>query len=329
MPIHFLWGDEDYLIERAVNKIKKEVLKDDINELNYRAVDNPSFSLFSELLRTNAMMFGDIVIQIKCSKYFLESKNKEKLDDKQTAELVSALSGVSDRVHLILICPTPRGEKKKPDSRKKLYKELVKISTPQEFPSYRSYEEYKLIPIIKQMAQDINLKIGQNESSLLVQTIGSSLRDIATQLEKLKLYAYPKDVVTIDMINDIVSANSDIFALVDIILKKDWALALSLISEILQKEHFLPSLAFIQTTFSNLLKIKLYSKTLSSFELAQKLNQNEYIVKKNIEKLSNIDLQELIRLKINLAEAEYKLKTGIVKDPICAYELAFLGGDNA
>ena len=50
MPIDFLWGDEDYLIEKAVNKIKDNVLKGDVNELNYRLVDNPSFSLFSDLL---------------------------------------------------------------------------------------------------------------------------------------------------------------------------------------------------------------------------------------------------------------------------------------
>jgi len=326
MPIYFLWGDEDYLIEKRALEIKKQVLNDDINELNYRAVDNPSFNVFSELLRTNAMMFGDIVIQIKCQKYFLESKNKEKLDEKQTKELTDAFSSVSDRIHIILICQTPRGEKKKPDSRKKIYKELIKITKPEEFASYRSYEEYKLIPVIKKMAQEKNIKINQAEISLLIQTTGSSLRDISNQLEKLKLYAYPKDTITSDMVNKIVSNNADIFNLVDLILKKEYATALQLLSEILQKEHFLPSLAFIQTTFSNLLKIKLYSSAYSSYELAMKLNQNEFIVKKNLEKLKNISLEDLIRIKINLTDCEYKLKTGVLKDPLCALELAFLEG---
>lgn len=327
MPIHFLWGDEDYLIERAANKIKQEILGKDINPLNYRAVDNPNFSLFSELLRTNAMMFGDIVIQIKCPKYFLESKNKEKLDDKQTQELINALNDISDRVHLILICPTPRGEKKKPDSRKKLYKEIQKLTKPLEFPSYRSYEEYKLIPVIKKMADEIGLKINQSEASLLIQTSGASLRDISCQLEKLKLYAHPQTLITSDMINNIVSSNSDIFSLADLILKKDWARAINLINEILQKEHFLPSLAFLQTTITNLLKTKLYQGTMSTFDLAVKLNQNEFVVKKNMEKLAKTALEDLINLKINLTYAEYNLKTGAIKDPITAYEMAFLGGD--
>ena len=324
MPVYFLWGDEDYLIEKRAQNIKKEILKNDINELNYRAVDNPSFSLFSELLRTNAMMFGDVVIQIKCAKYFLESKNKEKLDDKQTKELIDAINNISERIHIILICPTPRGEKKKPDSRKKLYKELIKITKPEEYQSYKTYEEYKLIPVIKKIANEKGLKINQNECSLIIQTVGSSLRDIANQLEKLKLYAYPNDLITPEMIKDIVSNNTDIYNLVDLILKKDYKQALYDISELLQKEHYLPSLAFIQTTFSNLVRLKLYANTCSSYELAIKLNQNEYVLKKNLEKIKNINLNELIRLKINLTNAEYKLKTGILKDPILAYALAFL-----
>ena len=326
MPIHFLWGDEDYLIERSVNKLKKEILGDDVNELNFRSVDNPNFSLFSEGIRTNAMMFGDVIIQIKCQKYFLETKTKEKLDDKQTAELISGLNDVSDRVHLILICPTPRGEKKKPDSRKKLYKEILKLTKPQEFPSYRSYEEYKLIPVIKKMASEIELKINDSEASLLIQTVGSSLRDISTQLEKLKLYAYPKNVVEMDMIKNVVSSNCDIFNLVDLILAKKWSDVMNLLNEILQKEHFLPSLAFLQTSIANMLKIKLFANSMSSFDLAIKLNQNEFIVKKNIEKLRNVDLEDLVNLKINLVNAEYNLKSGLIKDPMTAYELAFFGG---
>ena len=327
MPIQFLWGDEDYLIEVALNKIKKEVLKDDINPLNYKSVDNPSFSLFSELLRTNAMMFGDVLIQIKCPKYFLTAKNEQKLDDKQTAELISAMQNVSDKVHIILICPTPRGEKKKPDSRKKLYKELQKITKPQEFQSFRNYEEYKIIPILSKMAAEKELKLGQKEASFLIQTTGASLRDLASQLEKLKLYAYPNNTATVDMIKEIAINNADIMTVVDLILEKKYDKAINLISDVLQKEHYLPSLALIQTMISNLVKTKLYSNSMSSFEIASKLNQNEYIVKLNLQKLSKISIEDIIKIKINLEYEEYNLKTGIINDPILAYERAFMGGN--
>ena len=325
MPIHFLWGDEDYLIEAATNKIKKDILGDNIDALNYRSVDNPSFSLFSELLRTNAMMFGDVVIQIKCPKYFLTVKGEQKLDDSQISELISGFKNISERVHIILICPTPRGEKKKPDSRKKLYKELQKISKPQEFQSFRNYEEYKIIPVLTKMANEKELKLGQKEASFLIQTTGASLRDLSNQLEKLKLYAYPNNIVTLDMIKEIAVNNADIMTVIDLILEKKYNKALNLISDVSQKEFPLKTLALIQTMLSNMLKIKLYSNQLSSFEIASKLNQNEYIVKLNLQKLSKVSLDELVKLKINLAQAEYYLKTGVLSDYILAYEMAFTG----
>ena len=323
MPIQFFWGDEDYLIESAVNKVKKEVLKDNINPLNYKVVDNPSFPLFSETLRTNATMFGDVVIQIKCQKYFLSSKNEQKLDDKQINQLVSDFGNIPDRVHIILVCPTLRGEKKKPDSRKKIFKELQKITKPQEFSSFRNYEEYKIIPVLTKMAEEKELKLGQKEASFLIQTTGASLRDLDNQLEKLKLYSYPNNVVTADMIKEIAINNADIMTVLDLVLEKKYTKAINLISDVLQKEHYLPSLALIQTMLSNLVKTKLYSNSMSSFDIASKLNQNEYIVKLNLQKLSKIRIEDLIRIKINLESEEYNLKTGVINNPILAYERAF------
>lgn len=322
MPIHFLWGDEDYLIERTVKKIKKDVLKDDVNELNYKAVDKPSFSLFSELIRTNAMMFGDVVIQIKCANFFLETKDKEKIDEKETLELVNGLKNVSDRVHLILICETPKGEKRKPDSRKKLYKELIKITTPQEFSTFRNYEETKVLPFVKKMADELKIKISTNDILTLIRTSGTYLRDLYNQLEKLKLFAYPKDTVTSEMIKEIATSKEDLTIFMDLVLQKKYSTALNLIAQILQREEYAPSLAFVQANLSSLVKTKIYSSKLSKFDMAAKLGVHPFIVEKNLEKVAKISLEDLVNLKINFTNAEYQLKSGMLKDALCAYELA-------
>ena len=44
---------------------------------------------------------------------------------------------------------------------------------------------------------------------------------------------------------------------------------------------------------------------------------------KELEKIQNVSLDELIRLKVNLTNAEYQLKTGVLKDPLLAYETVF------
>ncbi len=328
MPLYFLWGDEDFLIERHIEKIKNEVLKGEVNEINYKKVDSPSFPLFSELIRTNSMMFGNTVIVIKCQNYFLTSKNKKELDDKQTSELINAFQNIQDTVHIVLVCLTPRGEKKKPDSRKKLFKEIQKLTKPIEFPSYRNYEEYKLIPIIKKIAQELEIKIQDQECSLLIQTTGSELRNLYSQLEKLKLYAYPEINITSKMIENITTSTTDVFSILDFVLKKDYPSALNLISQILQKEHYLPSFALLQTMINNLLKTKiLYSANYSSFDIASKTGQNEFVVKKNLEKIKNTSLNDLTKLKINLTVVDYLLKNGTIKEPKLGYEMAFLSED--
>ena len=81
MPLSFFWGEEDFLIEKEIDEIKNKVLGENISELNFRTSYNPDFSEFVYLLRSQPMMFRDIVVQIKADKYFLDGK-KAKLDDK-------------------------------------------------------------------------------------------------------------------------------------------------------------------------------------------------------------------------------------------------------
>ena len=327
MPIHFFYGNEDFLIEKQINKLKQEILKGDINELNYKRVDNPPFSLFSELIRTNAMMFGDIIILINCPKYFLESKGKISLDDKQVKELVEGFNNISDRVHLILVCPTPKGDKKKPDSRKKLYKELVKIAPPIEFQEYKPYEDKKIIPEMKKMAAELDIIINNPECLKLIEVCGSSLRDIYNQLEKLKLYSYPNKQITQKAIEEVVSSNVDIFKIADLIIEKKYSLALNLISDILQKEHYLPLLGLLQRSISSLVKLKIYAPYYKGYDLAAKCGMNNlYVIDFSLQKIKNIPLKELSNLKINLTKAEFALKTGSIQDPITAFSLAFEKG---
>lgn len=328
MPLHFLWGDEDFLIERSTKKIIEQTLGSDVNELNYRAIDNPSFVQFSELLRTNATMFGPSVIKIKCPNFFLEQKDKEKLDDKQNNELINAVKNISDMVTIILVCPIKRGEKKKPDSRKKLYKEIQKIAKIEECQNIPSYKEAQLFPQINAIARELDLKIGNAEVSFLIQTTGTYLRDLYTQMEKFKLYAYPENIVTIDMIKEVASTNFQVLQVVDYLLEKKNIEALQVISELLLKENYLPILAFINTVITNSLKIKIYlENNMNSYEIASKTGQMEFLVSKTIKKLKTITLNELIQLKINLTEIDYKLKVGELSEPMLAFEAAFLGGN--
>mgnify|MGYP005791161721 FL=1 len=328
MPLYFFWGEEDYLIEKEVKTLKKKILGDSFDALNYRTLDNPDFAEFDEALRSTPMFFGDVLYVIKADKYFLETKSKIKLDDAQNAMLCDSFKNVAQGVHIILLCQVPRGEKKKPDSRKKIYKALASCAQIKEFPAYRAYEEYKIAPVLKTLAKEKDITLANDVISLLIQYCGANIRDLDMQLEKLKLSVYPKKQITADTVKDVCLSGEDIFSLPDLILNKEYTSALAQISKILQKSHYLEVIAFLQTSFSNLLKTKVFSKTLSPAEISRKTGQHEFVVKKNIEKLGNITTDELLNIKLNLTDAEYMLKTGQT-DAMSAFCRAFCrGADN-
>ena len=120
------------------------------------------------------------------------------------------------------------------------------------------------------------------------------------------------------MVRDVCFFGEDIFSLPDLILKKDYTKALEQISKILQKSHYLEVLGFMQTSFLNLLKTKIFSQSMAPAEISRKTGQHEFVVKKNLEKLRNIDTKELLRLKLNLSEVEYLLKSGQI-EPMSAF----------
>ncbi len=327
MPVYLFWGDEDFTLEKEINNIKEEVLKirdgGEISPLNYRCLDNPDFKTLIDALCTQPMMFGDVVYKIRADKYFLETTKKIKLDDKQTDEIIKALGLVSERVHVILTCPIDKGDRKKPDSRKKIYKAVQKAGSIKEFTAFKAYEEYKILPVLKQMVQKAGLKADSTVLTMIIRQIGPSLRDLNTALDKIKLIIHPDNNITAEVVEKLGGESQNIFLISDLILEKKFDKALFEISNILNKSHYLEILAFLQSSFSKLLITKVYSKTASSFDIARKTGQNEYIVKKSLEKLRAISTDELIRIKQNLTQAEYEIKSGI-KEPLLAFECALL-----
>ena len=56
--------------------------------------------------------------------------------------------------------------------------------------------------------------------------------------------------------------------------------------------------------------IKAKSSELSPFELGKLIGQHEYVVKLSIQKLKKTNLKDLVEMKKNLTEAEYRIKSG-------------------
>lgn len=307
MAVYFFYGEEDFDIEIEVNKLKKGLDKNFL-EMSLKTYDNPKFADLISILRTQPMMFGKMLIIINCLDYFSKT-----FDDKEMKEIEKAIEGNTENLDIVFVAQLPRGEGKKLDSRKKFFKLLAKQNA-KECAVIPSYKTAELEGRILKIAKEKGIKPDKNALTALISQIGNNLRQIDRELDKLKLFAYPKDIVTADMVKEICISNEDLFAFSDFLMENKLDRALLEYRRLLDTRYPLEILSTLQTMLRRWIILKARSQQASSLELAKMTGMHEYVVKLNLQKLKKTNLKDLVRLKKNLTEAEYRIKSGSALD---------------
>ncbi len=310
MTVHFFYGEEDYDIEKAIGFFKTKLDKN-FAAMNYRVYSNPDFIELTQLLRTQPMMFGNLLILINCEGYFGEKGST--FDDKQLAEIETLINESSELVDIVFVWKLPRGEGKKPDSRRKLFKILAKTDV-RVFDAIKSYQVNELTSRIKSIAKEKNISLDNDASLALIEQIGNNLRDIDSELEKLKLLIYPEKKVNEKLVRENCISNQDLFNLTDYIMKNQKDKALLEFRRLTDKKHPLEILSAIQTMLRKWITIKLNANSMSTFDISKKVGMHEFAVKQTLIKLKNTSLKEMVKFKQLLIDAEFKIKNGTAYD---------------
>ena len=307
MAIYFFYGEEDFNIEKEIDKLKKGLDKNFL-EMSFKTYDNPKFADLTAILRTQPMMFGKMLVVINCIDYFSKT-----FEDKEIKEITSALEDNNDNLDIVFLTQLPRNEGKKLDSRKKFFKLLSKFNA-KEFPTIPTYKTAELEDWVKKQAKSKGIKPSPDAVTNLVIQVGNNLRQLDTELDKLKLLAFPSENITADMVKEICISNEDLFAFSDLLMQNEKDRALLEFHKLLDKKHPLEILATLQTMIRRWIILKAKSGELSNYELSRLTGQHEFVVQKTLQKLKRTNLQDLVALKQNLTEAEYRIKSGQALD---------------
>ena len=321
--LYFYHGQEDFLIESELNKLKDKLVDKAFLATNFRVYDNPKFPELMDILRTPSLMFGSILAVINCEKYFFDTKGKISFDDKEIKQIEETIQTIPETLNIVFVCKIERESTKKIDTRRKLYKILAKNTTMTEFPEWKTYSK-ELPSWIQKQAKQKDLIIASEVVQFLIDRLGTNLRIINSELDKLKLAIYPTKAVTKEHIQNICTSSEDIFVLTDYILKGEKDKALLEFQKLCTNKHYLEILAVLQTNFSKMASIKVDSVNKSPMEIAAKNHLPEFIVKKHLEKLRKVPMDRIIKIRKNLLEAEYRVKTGEMSFYELPVELALL-----
>lgn len=306
--IYFFYGDEEFNISNKIKEFKSR-LDQDFAEMSYKYFNNPKFPDLISAIKSQPMMFGKMLVEINCLGYLSgKSSDDKSFDDKQFKQLAEALDCSSENVDVVFTAQIPPDSQKKIDKRKKIFKLLSKYNA-QEFNQIPSYKTAELEGWIKQQAKSKDLKISDEVAGAILFQVGSNLRMLDSELEKLKIYA-GKSPVTKEMIKEICVTNEDLFVFIDYLVEGNKSKALLEYQKLLAKKHPLEILSVLHTLLHGRIQIKAYSAKHSPDEIAKIINMHPFRVKMEIQKLKNISLKDLVKLKKNLTDAEYKIKSG-------------------
>ena len=305
--IYFFYGDEEFNISNEIKKFKNKLDKNFL-EMSYKYYNNPKFPDLVAILKTQPMMFGKMLIEINCLSY-LSGKSEDKgFDDKQIAQITEALECCSEDLDIIFTAQLPPDSQKKIDKRKKFFKLLSKYNA-KEFLQIPSYKTTELESWIKQQARTKDLKLTDDVVSEILIQVGSNLRQLDSELEKLKIFA-GKENITKNMIKEICITNEDLFIFADYLMSGDTTKALEEYQKLLTKKHPLEIMSVLHTLLHSKIQIKALSNSHNQDEIAKIINMHPYRVKLELQKLKNTSLKSLVKLKKNLTTAEYKIKSG-------------------
>ncbi len=327
MAIWFFQGKEEFKIEKEVLKLKKELLDDAFQSMNYRVYYSPEYIDLLDILQSAPLMFGNTLSVIHCEQYFMRIKNKKtEFSDNQIETIEDALKNISEANNIVFICEVPRDEDKKPDSRTKLHKLFTKYSKFTEFNQYREFDK-DFIPYVMTMVKDKELKASTKVIEYLTERLGVNLRLISTEIEKLATAIYPRQEISKKDVDDYCHLKDNIFELAELITSKNHNAIMEQLHSVLAKSHPLEICGLLQSNLRKLIYIKSNQKTMSAKMIADSLKMHEYPVKLIMGRIANISLEKLAKFKHNLTEAEYKIKTGQTINPEYTIENVLLGKD--
>lgn len=305
--IYFFYGEEEFNISNEIKVLKSKLDKNFI-EMSYKEYDNPKYPDLIAIVSTQPMMFGKMLIVIECMKYFSSKSEDNGFDDKQIKQLTQALDSCNENLDIVFVaCADPEG-KKKIDKRKKIFKLLSKYNT-KEFLQIPSYKTQELESWISNRAKSKKMKISNDVVSAILLQVGANLRMLDSELEKLKVFAGENQITT-EMVKEICVNNEDLFAFIDYLTEEKLEKALLQYQKLVETRHPLSILLTMHTMLHNKIQIKAKSLKYSSDEIAKMLNMHPYRVKLEMQRLKNVSLKNLVKLKENITEAEYKIKSG-------------------
>ena len=307
--LYLLYGQETYLLEDFVKKIKKTFDKL-IEGINFIKIDETNVNQLISNIETPSFGFDKKLIIVKDTGLF---KKEGKKKNNTLASLVDRISDyIKDNAEIvkqdnIIVFIESEADKNK------LYKTI------EEYGKVVNFEPEKLpvlIKRIKAISSAYNVQITDYDAQYLVECCGTNLQDIINELRKLIEYTSSGEKITKESIDLLVTKQIDsvIFDLTDNLGKKDIKKAMEVFYNLIyQKEPVQKILITLYNHFKKLYLVKVALRNNENIAECLKLKPNQtFLVNKYKTQSGYFNDLELRKILSELCDLDYNYKIGLI-----------------
>jgi DNA polymerase III subunit delta len=180
MPVYLYWGEDDFAIAQAVEKLQTKILDPNWLQFNYHQLPGDRPDMVIEALNqvmTPVFGLGERLVWLVETNLCQQKPSADTL-----AELERTLKVIPTTSHLLLTTS------KKPDGRLGSTKLLSKYAVVKDFSLIPPWKTDLITAQVKRVAQEKQLKLTPKAIALLTESVGNNTRQLWNELEKLKIY---------------------------------------------------------------------------------------------------------------------------------------------
>lgn len=325
MSIKLLYGEERYLLEARLKKIKKE-FGELVKGINYIQIDETNVQELISDIETPAFGYENKLIVARNTGMFKKEKKTAKGPElammnlsKKIADYINENSNlINEAVELIFV--------EEEAEKNNLYNAIQKNGEIVEFPLLKLPE---LMQNIQKICGAYKVNIDSNTARYFVENCGTNMQDLINEIRKLIEYSGEGGTITNKDINLLCNKQIDsvIFDLTDNLGKKDIKKAIEVLNNLIyEKEPIQKILITLYNHFKKLYIVKVaeeYRKDLAQsmnlkpnqlFLTSKYKNQAKYFSKEEIEQI----MKELTNLDANYKIGLIDIDVGL-ESILCRY----------
>lgn len=309
MSVKLLFGEETYLLEARLKRIKKD-FGELVKGINFIQIDDTNAQELIADIETPAFGYEKKLIIARNTGLFKKEKKTAKGQELALNKLVNKIAEyVEENISLIneaveLIFVEEEAEKNT------LYKAIEKNGEVIEFSLLKLPE---LIQNIQKICMAYKVKIDNLTAKYFIECCGTNMQDLINEIRKLIEFVGQDGVITtkeIDLLS-IKQIDSVIFDLTDNLGKKDTRKAIEVLNNLIyEKEPIQKILITLYNHFKKLYIVKIAEENRKDLASAMKLKPNQLFLttkyKMQAKYFSKQEIEDILEEFVNL-DANYKV----------------------